>query len=527
MNGTQHSHSHGLSSCPRTINQALRMKHPKATATRHTILAATGFAFGLLWSILALPTWAVAKDYTFSWTPNTDTIEGYRLYYKKGGEPAPPFDGQDAENGPSPIRITDPAASSITLTGLEDNTTYHFALSAYNGADESDLTGAISVFYTPAYQVTAHTRNITFTWEASPADISQRNFYLNSDLVCSTQDTSVTSLTCPVNIVPETMIFTMTTVTTEGTEGEPANLFTLDPFAYPDLFAWRLGHFTWQYDNDTSSINRFRLYQNDQLLCETSDANAREMSCSLLLEDTNTFTITAEGFDGTETTLSDNFTLSVSPTETATETLHAQISTSATQGTTPLQVNFSADSSQGAITSYAWSFGDGNTSSESNPSHTFTEQGEFNVTLTISDEQGNFASATTVITTLLEETAAGGTEKGPTITSITAVISSSTSVEEQPPSEEQFSETSTTITTTGGTEKLFTFTWDLPDDTTATSLRFYLNNELLCEKDTPPDTGTLSCQGLAPEGPLTLSMTTINSDSTETEISSYVYDNSN
>lgn len=85
-----------------------------------------------------------AKDYTFSWSANSGPVEGYKFYYKKGGSAGPPFDGYDAIEGESPISIT--GLTSFTISGLEDNTTYHFALTAYDGLDESNFTDIITVY---------------------------------------------------------------------------------------------------------------------------------------------------------------------------------------------------------------------------------------------------------------------------------------------------------------------------------------------------------------------------------------------
>ncbi len=54
-----------------------------------------------------------------------------------------------------------------------------------------------------------------------------------------------------------------------------------------------------------------------------------------------------------------------------------------TSGVLPLTVNF-ADSSQGYITSWLWDFGDGSTSIEQNPSHTYDTTGSYTVSLTVS-----------------------------------------------------------------------------------------------------------------------------------------------
>lgn len=64
-------------------------------------------------------------------------------------------------------------------------------------------------------------------------------------------------------------------------------------------------------------------------------------------------------------------------------------------GEIPLTVNFSSAGSSdpgGSISSYAWDFGDGSTSSLTNPTHTFTTPGPFLVHLTVIDNAGAPAS---------------------------------------------------------------------------------------------------------------------------------------
>ncbi len=95
--------------------------------------------FGVLFTTIVS-----AKEYSFSWSKNDDLVEGYRLYYKKGGLASAPFDGLSAKEGGSPIDIGN--ATSVTISGLEDNEMYHFTLTAYSGDDESDFTEVITVF---------------------------------------------------------------------------------------------------------------------------------------------------------------------------------------------------------------------------------------------------------------------------------------------------------------------------------------------------------------------------------------------
>ena len=60
-------------------------------------------------------------------------------------------------------------------------------------------------------------------------------------------------------------------------------------------------------------------------------------------------------------------------------------------GTVGQAVSFSSAGSTdpgGSIASYAWTFGDGGTSSAANPSHSYANAGTYNVSLTVTDNQG-------------------------------------------------------------------------------------------------------------------------------------------
>jgi len=59
-----------------------------------------------------------------------------------------------------------------------------------------------------------------------------------------------------------------------------------------------------------------------------------------------------------------------------------------TNGSAPLTIRFSDRSSVPGAVSWAWDFGDGNTSSERNPSHTYNANGLYNVRLSVTGENG-------------------------------------------------------------------------------------------------------------------------------------------
>lgn len=56
----------------------------------------------------------------------------------------------------------------------------------------------------------------------------------------------------------------------------------------------------------------------------------------------------------------------------------------------PLTINFkgTGEDFDGKIISYNWNFGEGNTSSEQNPTHKYTQCGTYNVNLTVTDDDG-------------------------------------------------------------------------------------------------------------------------------------------
>jgi len=110
-----------------------------------------------------------------------------------------------------------------------------------------------------------------------------------------------------------------------------------------------------------------------------------------LIPETYTLRLTKDGYydeihpvtvtSGQTTTIS--YALSPSsPTPTASFTA------TPTSGTVPLAVQFN-DTSTGAPTQWNWSFGDGATSSVQNPAHTYTQSGNYTVSLNATNSYGN------------------------------------------------------------------------------------------------------------------------------------------
>ena len=71
--------------------------------------------------------------------------------------------------------------------------------------------------------------------------------------------------------------------------------------------------------------------------------------------------------------------------------LSASFSANVTSGKIPLSVQF-IDTSTNSAQSWLWNFGDGSTSSEQNPTHTYTSAGTYNVTLNVTNADGSNTS---------------------------------------------------------------------------------------------------------------------------------------
>ncbi|WP_256975372.1 lectin [Streptomyces sp. CS159] len=79
----------------------------------------------------------------------------------------------------------------------------------------------------------------------------------------------------------------------------------------------------------------------------------------------------------------------------------AQAAASVTSGQAPLAVSFSSAGSSdadGDALGHSWDFGDGSTSRQADPSHTYNTNGQYTATLTVTDSTGKSGSASVLVT---------------------------------------------------------------------------------------------------------------------------------
>lgn len=114
--------------------------------------------------------------------------------------------------------------------------------------------------------------------------------------------------------------------------------------------------------------------------------------------------------------------------------LKASFTATPVTGQAPLAVSFT-DTSGGDVTGRLWQFGDGATSTQQNPSHTYAAAGTFTVSLTVTGPDGDDAATDTIIvsaapqtTTTISQTGGGGGGGGTVTTTVGATTTSTTSV---------------------------------------------------------------------------------------------------
>lgn len=111
-----------------------------------------------------------AKDIAFVWNASPDSVSGYKLYYKMGEEPSPPYDGMGISQGDSPILVGD--VTSFTVTDLADDQTYQFSLTAYNEYGESGYSAVVTI--SPE---TPNSKSVNFVWNPNSDPVTGYKLY--------------------------------------------------------------------------------------------------------------------------------------------------------------------------------------------------------------------------------------------------------------------------------------------------------------------------------------------------------------
>src|SRR5215218_10147036 len=193
-----------------------------------------------------------------------------------------------------------------------------------------------------------------------------------------------------------------------------------------------------------------------------------EQTVSHTFTEAGNYSVTLTATDSTGETASDTLELTVEESSEepatdeeppATESLAAEITSNATSGNAPATVSFAADASGGTGPyTVNWNFGDDSEESdEESVVHTFTEAGNYTVTLTVTDSEDQTASDTLEITVEESSEEPATDEELPATESLAAEITSNATSGNAPAT------FSFDANASGGTGP-YTVSWNFGDD---------------------------------------------------------------
>ena len=219
----------------------------------------------------------------------------------------------------------------------------------------------------------------------------------------------------------------MTTVDNQGNESAKSNILLYNPAEEAVSPLGPSATVTWEDAPAGTTVSGYKIYHNNILIGEITDPSVHEYTSDIPLDPTNIFTVMAYDSSGVETQVASTISYKSDPASTTSASLAAVIITNNQTGEAPLTINFDGSGSQGPVTSYAWSFGDGDTANGAAASHNYQFAGTYTATLTVADANG--LSQQTNISITVSGSTAGSTTP---VTGPKAVIASSSPIGDTP-----------------------------------------------------------------------------------------------
>ena len=338
---------------------------------------------------------AFAGSATLAWDPvSSPALSGYMLYY-----------GPAAGNYTSKIDVGN--TTMRTVANLTDGATYHFAVTAY---DSSHTESAFSNDASTTVPAGAPVAGFTASATSGVAPLAM-NFTNTSTGSITTYawtfgDGTSSTAQSPSHVYSAAGVFTVS-LTVTGSGGSNTKTMpnyvtvtaattsdTSPPTAPSTLAASASGttsiNLTWQGSTDNVGVTGYRIERCQGAGCtafaQIATSTGTTFSNTGLAAGTSySYRVRATDAAGNLSAYSNSATATTTTVATAPV---AAFSGSPTSGVAPLTVNFTS-ASTGTISTYAWNFGDGTTSTVQNPSHVYSTAGSYNVSLTVTGSAGS------------------------------------------------------------------------------------------------------------------------------------------
>jgi len=294
------------------------------------------------------------------------------------------------------------------------------------------------------------------------------NLYQDGGLVCTSNNPSLNTMDCNVEIGTAPMTFVLTAVDVNGVESPPSAPYVLTPPAQNPV----TGNYIPQADFTTSGTTGQAPFHVSFDASASSDFDGLISSYEWNFGDGNTATgeladhtftspatytvlLTVYDTQGESAVKSVDIVVSSAPATPNQKPTASFSAIQLVQGVSRLQFDASASSdSDGTIASYAWNFGDGETLTGKVVEHEFQATGNYTVVLTVTDNLGATATDQMIITVVDPPT--------PVNTPPVAAISASTA------------------------KRNLHFEWDYTGtDPGLVGFRLYQNSRLVCEVANP------------------------------------------
>ncbi len=280
--------------------------------------------------------------------------------------------------------------ATITLTVVEENT--NLPPTATITATPSTGTAPLNVQFTANATDPNSDDTLSYNWDFGDGNTSTEANPIHQYLTASTTPYNVT-LTVSDGTDDGTATTTITVNTTTSTNTPPTVTIAADPTSgnaplttnftatVTDPDDGAVFTYNWDFGDGNTSTEANPTHQ--YLTASTTPYNV-------------TLTVSDGTDDGTATT-----TITVNTTTSTNTPPTVTIAADPTNGNAPLTTNFTAtvtDPDDGAVFTYNWDFGDGNTSTEANPTHQYLTASTtpYNVTLTVSDGTDDGTATTTI-----------------------------------------------------------------------------------------------------------------------------------